>query len=138
MDSGIVVAVVTAVGSLVGILVVARSSRSKTNADVKTALDARIDARVSKQLADAWTQIDAQGKKITDLEDEVSDLKDADRRKMAAVVQAFRIIDEAAEWRNGQGPNLDPRLIAEIEDTIPPKWLRRVPTNPTPIQGETP
>ena len=60
MEPIVIVALVTAAASVVGSAIVALSSRGKTRADAKSALDARIDARVSQQLTEAWARIDSQ------------------------------------------------------------------------------
>ncbi|MDJ1113248.1 hypothetical protein [Microbacterium dauci] len=97
------------------------ATRGKTRADAKTALDARIDARVAKQLEGAWTEIET-------LKTTVRELTEKDRLKSSAFARILRAI--ARQWPSDHGPDLDPSDIALIEDTIPPTWLRR-PQNPT-------
>lgn len=58
MEPIIVVALVTAMASIVGSAIVFFSARGKSKVDYKTALDARIDERVADQLTLAWTEID--------------------------------------------------------------------------------
>lgn len=67
MEPIVVVAIIAAVASLGGAIIVGVSSRGKTRVDYKTALDARIDKRVSDQLAEAWAQLDKQKGQIAGL-----------------------------------------------------------------------
>lgn len=112
----VLVGVVGAVVTLIGIIATYLATRGKSQSDAKTALDARIDARVEQQLATAWQEIDGLKKKVTALEQQ-------EARKMSAVARILRTI--AAQWPDSHGPDLDPADIAEIEDTIPPAWIRR-------------
>lgn len=91
-------------------------TRGKTRTDAKSALDARIDARVKEQLDGAWTEIDR-------LKSAVAELTEKDRLKSSAFARILRAI--ARQWPSEQGPDLDPSDIALIEDTIPPHWVRR-------------
>lgn len=67
MDPIVIVALVAAVASVIGSAVVALSARGKSKVDYKTALDARIDERVTRQLNEAWAQIDEQGAELKQL-----------------------------------------------------------------------
>jgi uncharacterized membrane protein len=107
--AGIVGAALASVMLLIG-------TRGKTRSDAKSALDARIDARVEKQLAGAWAEIDT-------LKRQVETLEQQDQRKTSAMARILRAI--AGQWPDAHGPNLDPDDIAEIEETIPPQWIRR-------------
>lgn len=93
-----------------GVLVTYFGTRGKTKSDAKTALDARIDARVKSELERVYTRLD--------------EFEDRDMRRTSAFTRILRAI--AAQWTGAAtGPNLDPADIAEIEDTIPPQWIRR-------------
>ena len=67
MEPIVIVAIIAAVASLGGAIIVGISARGKNRVDYKTALDARIDKRVADQLAEAWTQIDKQKGQISGL-----------------------------------------------------------------------
>ncbi|WP_020097376.1 hypothetical protein [Microbacterium sp. 11MF] len=116
MDPQHIVTIVVAIIGLLGIVVTFIGTRGKTKTDAKTALDARIDARVAEQLEGAWT-------KIGSLEGRVNELVEKDRLKSSAFARILRAI--ARQWPSDHGPDLDPSDIALIEDTIPPTWLRR-------------
>lgn len=64
-------------------------------------------------------------KRVTDLEGRVEDMEKTERRKMGAVLRILRAI--ATQWPTPSGPDLDPRDIELIEETIPPQWIRRTP-----------
>lgn len=119
--------IITLVGIVLvflGTVITVFATRGKTRTDAKTALDARIDKRVSEQLEGAWTE-------ITTLKADVATLTEKDRLKSSAFARILRAI--ARQWPSEHGPDLDPSDIALIEDTIPPTWLRRPRTT---IQGE--
>lgn len=101
--------------TLLSILLTYLATKGKTQSDAKTALDARIDARVTVQLEGAWAEIDT-------LKTNVENLKQLDRKKTGAITRILKAI--AAQWPNPHGPDLDPADIAEIEETIPPSWIR--------------
>jgi hypothetical protein len=60
MDTPILTALIMAAASVLGGLIVFIATRGRTRTDAKTALDARIDARVTTQLEGAWKRIDEQ------------------------------------------------------------------------------
>lgn len=126
MDPQTIVTIIGAVVGGMGVVLTFLATRGKTKTDAKTALDARIDERVSEQLEGAWTE-------ITSLKTDVATLTEKDRLKSSAFARILRAI--ARQWPTDHGPDLDPSDIALIEDTIPPTWLRRPRTN---IQGEPP
>jgi len=126
VDPQTVIAVIGAAALALGAVLTFFATRGKTKTDAKTALDARIDARVSEQLEGAWTE-------ITTLKADVATLTEKDRLKSSAFARILRAI--ARQWPTDHGPDLDPSDIALIEDTIPPTWLRRA--RPT-VQGEDP
>lgn len=109
MEPQHVVTIVVAVIGLLGIVVTFLGTRGKTRTDAKTALDARIDARVKVELDRVYARLDAVEKLAV--------------RRSAAFARILRAI--AAQWQDSHGPNLDPADIAEVEDTIPPQWLRK-------------
>lgn len=94
-----------------GALLTFLATRGKTRTDAKSALDSRIDARVSAELVRVYERLDA--------------VETAALRRASAFARILRAI--AVQWPDTQGPNLDPLDIAEIEDTIPPQWIRRAP-----------
>lgn len=126
MDAQTIIAMIGAAALAFGAVFTFLATRGKTKTDAKTALDARIDERVSEQLEGAWTE-------ITSLKTDVATLAEKDRLKSSAFARILRAI--ARQWPTDHGPDLDPSDIALIEDTIPPTWLRRPRTN---IQGEPP
>lgn len=67
MEPVVIIALIGALASLGGAVIVATSARGTKKVDYKTALDARIDKRVSEQLATAWAQLDTQKDQITGL-----------------------------------------------------------------------
>ena len=124
----LLIALVSTAGVVVGAIMAYFATRGKTRADVesalaqtKTAIDARIDARVSAELQGAWDKLD-------ELEREFNAFRTAQARKMSAVARIMRAI--ARQWPDSHGPDLDPADIAEIEDIIPVTWIRR--TQPSP------
>ncbi|QJU52917.1 hypothetical protein SCB71_06240 [Herbiconiux sp. KACC 21604] len=95
--------------SLVAVLATFLGTRGKTKTDAKTALDARIDARVKAELDRVYARLD--------------EFEERDKKRTSAFTRILRAI--AAQWTgDSRGPNLDPADIAEIEDTIPPQWIR--------------
>lgn len=112
MSNEIVIAVVTTAGTILAALAIYFGTRGKTRTDAKSALDSRIDARMEKEL-----------KRIYDRLDEV---EDAAVKRASAFARILRAI--AAQWQGDpRGPDLDPEDIREVEDTIPPAWIRRHP-----------
>lgn len=101
--------------SLAGSLLLFFSTRGKTRTDAKIALDARIDARVKAELERVYRRLD--------------EFENRDSRRTAAFTRILRAI--ARQWPTPEGPNLDPADIAEIEDTIPPAWIRANPYKET-------
>ncbi|MFJ6429723.1 hypothetical protein [Microbacterium maritypicum] len=116
MDPQTVIAMIGAAALVLGAVLTFFATRGKTKTDAKTALDARIDKRVSEQLEGAWTE-------ITTLKADVATLTEKDRLKSSAFARILRAI--ARQWPSDHGPDLDPSDIALIEDTIPPTWLRK-------------
>ena len=114
MSGEVVVGIVGAIALVLGGLITLQGTRGKTSADAKTALDERIDERVGAELERVY-------KRLTVVEE-------TSTRKMSAVARVLRAI--ANQWPDPHGPNLDPADIADIEDTIPPTWLRRPRNNP--------
>lgn len=109
---------VGAVAVIVASWVAYRGTRGKTTADAKTALDARIDARVKSELDRVYARLD--------------EVENAAVRRTSAFARILRAI--AAQWPTPHGPDLDYADIREIEDTIPPAWIRRR----TDLRKETP
>lgn len=110
MEPQHIVTIAVAGIGLIGIVVTFFGTKGKTKSDAKTALDARIDARVKSELERVWTRLDSVEKLAV--------------RRSAAFARILRAI--ADQWpSNMHGPDLDPVDIAEIEDTIPPQWIRR-------------
>lgn len=60
---------------------------------------------------------------VLGLRDELKEVRRADTRKMQAVARILRALFD--QWPGRDVPNLDPADIAEIEDTVPPAWVRR-------------
>lgn len=112
IDPTVLVGIVGAVVTLIGVIATYLATKGRTQTDMKTALDKRIDERVKGELERVYGRLD-----------EVETLY---TRKMSAVARILRAI--AAQWPDTHGPNLDPRDIEEIEDTIPVQWIRRNPS----------
>lgn len=109
----LVAGVVTVMGALLGLVGVL----SKTSADRRTAQEIRLDARMDAALA-------AQDRRIAEQDKTIEDLRELLKQKMGAVGRIFRQIRD--QWTGDpHGPNIDPADIAEIEDVLPPEWIRR-------------
>lgn len=65
----------------------------------------------------------ATDEKLSGIENQLTEVRKEDTRKMQAVARILRALFD--QWPGGETPNLDPADIAEIEDTIPPAWVRR-------------
>lgn len=108
--SEVVIAVIGGLFLLGGALVAYLGTRGKTQADAKSALDSRIDARVKGELERVYERLDEVEKSAV--------------RRASAFARILRSI--ANQWvGDPTGPNLDPNDIRDIEDTIPPHWIRR-------------
>lgn len=114
MTDTVLIAIIAAGGVTLGGLFTLLGTKGKTSADAKTALDTRIDARVKVELERVYKRLD--------------DFEDRDSRRTAAFTRILRAI--ASQWATPEGPDLDPADIAEIEDTIPPAWIRANPYTP--------
>lgn len=109
-ESNIIVAIISGGFSLLAALAVYLGTRGKTRADSRAALDARIDARMSGELTRVYDRLDAVEKLAV--------------RRASAFARILRQI--ANQWTGDpRGPHLDPADIREVEDTIPPQWIRR-------------
>lgn len=108
--SEIVIAIIGGVFLVAAALVTYLGTRGKTNADAKATLDKRIDDRVQGELSRVYKRLD--------------EVEDAAVRRASAFARILRAI--ANQWiGDPAGPNLDPADISEVEDTIPPQWIRR-------------
>lgn len=116
MDPQTIITVIGAVVGGMGVVLTFLATRGRTKTDAKTALDARIDERVSEQLESAWAE-------ITSLKSDVATLTEKDRLKSSAFARILRAIER--QWPGDHSPDLDPSDIELIEDTIPPMWLRK-------------
>lgn len=122
MEPQQIITILTVTSGVLAALLTFLATRGKTKTDAKTALDARIDERVAKQLDGAWGEIDR-------LKTAVAELLEKDRLKSSAFARILRAI--ARQWPTEHGPDLDPSDIALIEDTIPPHWVRRARKEPS-------
>jgi hypothetical protein len=105
-----VLALIGVSGTVTASLIVYLGTRGKTRSDAKSSLDARIDARVKSELDRVYTRLD--------------EVENAAVRRASAFARILRQI--ADQWvGDSHGPDLDPADIREIEDTIPPQWIRR-------------
>lgn len=112
MTPEILIAVVGGIALIAGSLVAYFGTRGKTQADARTALDARIDARLDGELKRVYARLD--------------EVENAAVKRASAFARILRSI--AAQWQGDpSGPNLDPEDIREVEDTIPPQWIRNHP-----------
>ena len=120
MTPEITVAIISGAFLLLGGLVTFIATRGKTRSDAKSAMDARIDARVKEELDRVY-------KRIADMEKTVEEVQSTHTRKMSAVARILRQI--AHQWVGDPGgPELDPNDIAEIESAMPFKWIKGNPT----------
>lgn len=130
---GIAASIVAAIATVGVALIGYIGTRGKNQSDQRTALERRVDERVTALM-------DADKERIAKLEDDRDDLEDVVktqgaeitslaeevtswRRRWGAVGRVFRAL--ASQWPDTHMPNLDPLDIAELEDTIPPQWIRR-------------
>lgn len=112
---GILGAVAT-LGSTLFLFVKSRGEDKHATTNAKTALDARIDERIGQQLSIAWDRID-------ELEAAFKALESRETRRTGAITRILRAI--AQQWpHDSRGPDLDPSDISEIEEVIPPSWIR--------------
>lgn len=110
MTAEIWIAIVGGLALVLGGFVTYRGTKGKTKSDAKTALDARIDARVKAELERVYDRLD--------------EVENAAVKRASAFARILRAI--AQQWQGDPyGPNLDPADIREVEDTIPPQWIRR-------------
>jgi hypothetical protein len=130
IDPGILIAIIGGVFAVLASYLTFQSTRGKTKADSKTSLDQRIDERMDAQLQSAWKRLDeleedanAKDIELGELKNAMEELERTDKRKMQAVGRIFRAIQR--QWPTATGPDLDPHDIHEIEDTVPPEWIRR-------------
>jgi hypothetical protein len=103
----VIIAIITAAALAIGSLLTFLGSRANS----RSAIDKRIDERVSAELSTAWARIDALEVKQT-----------THAHQMGAVGRVLRAI--AGQWPNEHPPNLNPADIALIEDAIPAHWIR--------------
>lgn len=115
MEPQAVITLGVAVIGFLGIVVTFLGTRGKTRTDAKTALDARIDARVAEQMTSAWAEID--GLKL-----QYKALEESEKKRSAAIVRILRTI--AKQWPDEFGPDIDTDDIAVVEELIPPTWIR--------------
>ena len=101
---------------LLGIGITYLGTRGKTKTDAKTALDARIDARLSEQMTSAWNEIDELKKKYKEIEE-------SEKTRSAAIARILRAI--ARQWPDEFGPDIDTNDIAIVEELMPPAWVRK-------------
>lgn len=110
MTTELWIAVIGGVVALAGGITAFVGTRGKTKTDAKTALDERIDARMKTELERVYARLD--------------EVENSAVKRASAFARILRAI--AAQWQGDPyGPNLDPADIREVEDTIPPQWIRR-------------
>ena len=107
------------VGSTIVLFLKSRGENRHNLSNTKSALDARIDERIGQQLSVAWERID-------EVEAAFKALETRENRRTGAITRILRAISQ--QWPiDKTGPDLDPIDISEIEETIPPSWIRRRP-----------
>lgn len=107
------------VGSTIVLFLKSKGENKAASFHAKSALDARIDDRVEQQLKSAWGRID-------EVENAFKALESRESRRTGAITRILRAI--AQQWPiEIHGPELDPLDISEIEETIPPSWIRKKP-----------
>lgn len=91
MEPIVITAIIAALASLGGAIIVAFSARGRMRVDYKTALDERIDKRVSDQLSTAWAQIDKlvtqNGVQATQMAQQANDL--AKQRRIERIMYRY-------------------------------------------------
>jgi hypothetical protein len=103
-------AFVGVIGTSIAAALLYLGTRGKTKADARAALDARIDSRLDGELKRVYARLD--------------EVENAAVKRASAFARILRAI--AQQWQGDPyGPNLDPADIREVEDTIPPQWIRR-------------
>lgn len=122
MNESIIITLIGAavsIASVIALIYKSRGENKNSALNAKTALDQRIDERVARQLETAWEEIDQLKKSFQALETK-------ENQRTGAITRILRAI--AIQWKGVDGPDLDPRDIEILEETIPPAWIRR-PTN---------
>jgi LmbE family N-acetylglucosaminyl deacetylase len=114
-----VLGALAAIGSTVVLFLKSRGENRHNTTNAKTALDARIDERIGQQLNIAWKRID-------EVEAAFKALETREQRRTGAITRILRAIYQQWPIEAG-GPNLDPADISEIEETIPPSWIKNHP-----------
>lgn len=100
----------------------------------KAAADAAAEAARNEKQFPGWQEVVDENRdlrnemtnvriEVTSLRSELGEVRRADTRKMQAVARILRALFD--QWPGQGTPSLDPADIAEIEDTIPPAWVRR-------------
>lgn len=119
MSTEINVAIIGGIFLIGAGLITLAGTRGKTRADAKAALDKLVDDRVTRELTRVYAEID--------------ELRETTVRQASAFSRILRAIAE--QWSGDpRGPDLDPADIREVEQTIPPQWIRRRhPTAPVNI-----
>ena len=107
MSEPVIIALITAAGLVVGALLTFLGTRANS----RSAIDKRIDERVTAELSTAWARIDALEAK-----------QKTHGHQMGAVGRILWAI--ADQWPNEHPPNLNPADIALIEESIPAHWIR--------------
>lgn len=93
-----IIAVISALTALASIFFTFRSANRKTDSEFKTAMDARIDERVSNALEDAWREIEG-------LKTEVKKLKEGEIETRTIVRTFFqRLLNWDRRGRQGRMP----------------------------------
>lgn len=100
-------------------LIAYSSTKGKTRADVRNAMDERID----KRLETAWARLDSLEEQSRARAKEYDDLTHRMRERDSAFARIFRAI--AKQWPHSRGPDIDPLDLSIVEDTIPATWIRR-------------
>ncbi|WP_424462856.1 hypothetical protein [Pseudoclavibacter helvolus] len=127
IDPGFITLGVAVIGVL-GVLATVWATRGKTKTDAKTALDARIDARVKEQLEGAWSEIDQLKKHSAEQDKAIKGLEERDKQKSAVFQRIFATL--AAMLRTTPELDLTTSEIALVGDTIPPGWIKHMKENP--------
>lgn len=131
------VSIVGALAIVLAAIITVRGARGKEDSQVRDEWDQRIDDRVDRMLAryeaevaqaiqDAATAKSDAAAARTEAaaaKTEAASLRGAYDRMKSAVASILRAI--AAQWPTDHGPDLDPKDIAALEDTIPAKWIRK-------------
>jgi uncharacterized protein HemX len=120
MDTPVIVALIVAASAVFGALATWIATRGRTKADVKTALDARIDERMKGELESTWGRLDEQDTKIETLKKQ--------NKGQARQIEELQKLQEVSERRE--------RLLYLHAKSLRDHILNELPPPPPPMPQE--